>query len=75
MHPIVRHYINGKRVWDRDELAADPTILPAIRDAEARGLILAKVGPASRSLDAPGVPIMAVVVGLTAAGQAMADAA
>lgn len=74
MNRIVRFFLNGKYSWDCSELAADPSILPAIWDAHTKGLILApKVGKPSKSLEARGVPIMAVVVGLTAAGQAMAD--
>lgn len=75
MDPIVKHHINGKRKWTKEELAEDRTILPALRRAEALGLIILKVGLPSKALEGFGVPIMAVVVGLTAAGQAMADAA
>jgi hypothetical protein len=75
MNRIVRNTNNGKRRYDRDELAADPTLLPALREAEWLDLILPlKVGPASKSPATFGVPICVVVVGLTPAGKAMAAA-
>lgn len=74
MDPIVKRYVSGKHSWRKEELVESPTILRDLRNAEAHGLILLKVGRPSKSRDAYGVPIMAVVLGLTAAGQAMADA-
>lgn len=73
MNRIVRNYRDGKRSYDRDELAADPTLLPAIEGAYWLGLILPpKVARPSKSLAAYGVPIGVFVVGLTPAGKAMA---
>lgn len=75
MNRIVLDYRDGKRSYDRDELAADPTLLPAIEEAYRLGLILPpKVGHLSKSLAAFGVPIGAAVVGLTPTGKAMAEA-
>lgn len=76
MNRIVRNYRDGKRSYDRDELAADPILLPAIEEAYRLGLILPpKVGRYSKSPAAYGVPTMIVVVGLAPAGVAMAEAA
>ncbi len=73
MNRIVRNYRDGKRSYDRDEMAADPTLLPALRETERLGLILPlKIGPASKSPATFGVPLCVVVVGLTPAGQEMA---
>lgn len=72
VHLVVMLWREGKRSWTLEEMAADPDIVPALRDAEARGLAKVKIAKPSKGLKHFGVPMAAVVVGLTPAGEAMA---
>lgn len=75
MHPVVRNFITGKRSYDCQELAGDPTILPSIQDAYNCGLILRpRIAGPSKSPSTYGVPRCAVVVGLTQKGELEAGA-
>lgn len=72
VHLVVMWWREGKRSWTMEEMVADPDIVPALKDAEARGLAKVKMTKPSKGLSNYGVPLAAVVVGLTPLGEAMA---
>lgn len=75
MLTTLRSIADGKTHWSLEELAADPNLLLAIREADSRGLIEGLlVGPLSKGRHTAGEPLDVAVSGLTAAGlAALAD--
>lgn len=74
MHRIVQLFTEGKNFWNEGELSDDPSILQDIHDAELRGLILAPRFESPNTASGQyGIPLAALVPGLTSQGQAMVE--